>query len=273
MSNYRQPTTIAFDAATAPTNPNALNDEFAASRPGILNQPGFAVLDPKWHTWDPGGVLTFKAIDVRRQMLLLRSNGDKQWCGIMQNLPLPAVGHTVDCTIYARVAFADIDTVDAFSPISAGIVLGRDLVGAPDTSFFGTVELGALKQDMGGGVLSSQGAAACQTYAGFDVPGTPYAEIPYVTDGYMRLRLRQALAAGPVWSVDVFAEFSISGGIGWLPMTDALSGSVPYRQVALGVRSVAGNEVGHYFDFFRVDVADIDSNASTTGDTQTLGAV
>lgn len=271
MSNYRQPTTIAFDAATAPTNPNALSDEFAASRPGILNQPGFAVVDPKWKLWDPGSVLTFKAIDVRRQMLLLRTNGDKQWCGLMQNLPLPAVGHSVELAIYARIAFADIDTDDTFDPTSGAIILGEDLVAHPDTSALRSVELSVQKTGSPPTILAP--SVVSQTYGGFDFPGTPLALSPYAQDVYLRVRLKQALAAGPLWTIDAYWDVSMSDGIGWMPLVDQIGGSVPYKQLAIGVRSQANVEVGHYFDFLRVELTAVDDIAATTGGVQTLGAV
>lgn len=270
MSNYRQPTTIAFDAATAPTNPNGLNDEFDAVRPGILNLPGFAVLNPKWTTWDPNNVLTFKALDVRRQMLLMRTNGDKAWAGIMQNLPLPAVGHSIECAIYARVAFADVDTDDTFDPLSAGILLGEDLVATPDTSALRSVELVTVKS---GSPATVQPAIMSQSYAGYDFPGTIFGQLSIPQDAYLRVRIKQALAAGPVWTVDAYFDVSPSGGVGWIPLADQLGAIVPYRQVALGVRSLGGVEVGHYFDFFRVELTAVDDVAATTGGAQTLGAV
>jgi hypothetical protein len=270
VSNYRQPTTIAFDAATAPTDPNALNDEFNASRPGIQNQPGLAVLSTKWATWDPGSVLTFKALDVRRQMLLMRTNGTKQWCGIMQNLPLPAVGHSIECAIYARVAFADIDTGDTFDPVSAGIVLGENLVASPDTSALRSVELVTVKA---GNPATVQPGIMSQTYAGYDFPGTVLGQLTIPQDAYIRVRLKQALAAGPVWTVDAYFDVSASDGVGWIPLADQIGAVVPYRQVALGVRALGEVEVGHYFDFFRVELTAVDDVAATTGGAQTLGAV
>jgi hypothetical protein len=270
VSNYRQPTTIAFDAATAPQQPNGLNDEFSASRPGILNLPGFAVLDPKWHTWDPGGVLTFKSLDVARQMLLMRTNGDKQWAGVMQNLPLPAVGHSVECAIYARVAFADIDTDDTFDPVSAGIILGEDLVASPDTSALRSVELVTVKA---GNPATIQPAIMSQAYAGYDFPGTVFGQLTIPQDAYIRVRIKQALAAGPVWTVDAYWDVSNSAGIGWMPLADQIGAIVPYKQVAIAARSLGGVEVGHYFDFFRVELTAIDDVAAGTGGVQTLGAV
>jgi hypothetical protein len=270
VSNYRQPTTIAFDAATAPQQPNALNDEFSQGRPGIQNLPGFSVLDPKWHTWDPGGVLTFKAIDVRRQMLLMRTNGDKQWAGVMQNLPLPAVGHSVEVAIYARVAFADIDTDDTFDPMSAGIILGEDLVLHPDTSALRSVELVTVKA---GNPATVQPAIMSQGYVSYDFPGTVFGQLTIPQDAYLRVRLKQALAAGPVWTVDAYFDVSPSLGVGWVPLADQLGAIVPYKQVAIAGRSNAGVEVGHYFDFFRVELTAVDDVAAGTGGVQTLGAV
>lgn len=270
MSNYRQPTTIAFDAATAPQQPNGLNDEFSAGRPGILNQPGFASLDAKWVTWDPGGVLTFKAIDVQRQMLLMRTNGDKQLAGIMQNLPLPNDGHSIELAIYARVAFADIDTDDTYDPMSAGIILGENLADRPDTSALRSVEYLSTKQGALPPVI--QTALYAQSYAAYDFVGSPQGILQTPNGACLRIRLKQALA-GESWTVDAYFDVSDSDGIGWLPLADQLGAVVPYRQVALAARAQANVEVGHYFDFFRVELTAIDDMRAGIGGVQTLGPV
>jgi hypothetical protein len=272
MVEYRQPTYVPFDPATAPLNPHALSDEFTAKRPGILNVPGFALLDPKWVVWDPGDVLTFSALDVRRQMLLLRTDGDKQWAGVMQNLPIPTVnGTSTEFALYTRCMFADVEAGAATFQSQAALLLGEDLVGSPDTSFLFSAEL-TTAVDGGSPPVTVSGQLSSASYSGYDMPGGLLAQGAAPTNLYFRVRIKQLLTGGPTWTTTAVHEVSFDG-IGWVPMTAAASGNVPYRQVALAVQSRNNTETAAYFDFFRLELTPQSDSVATIGDAQTFGAV
>jgi hypothetical protein len=274
MSGYRQPYNLPFNPSNAPLQGNARNDEFNAKRPAIVGAPNFIQVDPKWQTYDPGGVLTFAGVDPQREMLMLSTNGDKQICGLRIDLPVPTVvGESVSYALYTSVFFAQFEanvTAEQTTRMDAGIVLCEDIQANPDTSFMYLNGIALVTQTNTFAIAESVGIV--ENFIAFDDPGTGLAESAFGTPSAVRFRMRQTLVSPGVYSVTAYADQS--NGVGWVPMTQSAGGNVLYRQMLLGIRSVGGIGVSALFDYFRFEVLeDVEQGDITTGYAQTLGAV
>lgn len=274
-----------YSATRQDTFGNVLDDDFQNARPqhtvGGAPTIGFAALADKWKRWDPAGVLDFAGVDTRLQMLLLRSSGDKQWCGVHQPLPVPsAAGESVECVIYARTMLATIgdtpigDGIPDLGPIPFGLFLAGDLSGMPDTAPLTALGPQVFRE---GGI--SSGYVLVTDYIAYDGSGYTTggaAEGPFPAATYYRVRLRQTRDTEGTFSAEVAFEFGAVGN-DWFPLcqyaAQGNSDSPVYRSVGLGLRSYDHQSAAAYFDLFRVVPQAYGDTAPTLGGVNATGGV
>lgn len=274
MSDYIQPYQIAFAGLTPPLKPHVFNDEFGQQRPLAIPGLPYVALDPKWIAWNPGASISTAAIDVARRMAFLSGGGDKAWGGRVQALPLPAAGAAVQYTVYMRMVqgFVEGEGAAVFNELLWGMVVGEDLVGAPDTSPF--VSLQASIQNPG--VTPTQAldavmeTSAWSNYAAINVPDAIVATGWPLT--FMRARIRQALSIGLVWNTSIAFDVSATGE-GWMRVQQYDGIATPMRHCGFAQRSVGGQGMLNFCDFARLVLQPQGDLITTSGERQQLGSV
>lgn len=284
-SAYRQYYETPFNPVTPSGVGNSLDDSFDNTRPQWTDEetseplPGFALLEEKWREWDPAEVLQFSGVDTRMQLALLRTNGDKEWCGYYQPLPLPGnVGTSVELAIYLGIQLASAvpaggdENVD-MGPLPFGLVLGEDFDTLPDTSGFVVVGAGQLQQVSSIPIAGGQGQVL--SAIAFDDPGTQQA-VGAGMPRWVRLRLRQRRTGLTDYDADARFECGFYG-TDWQHMvtmpTVLGAGSAAYKSIGFAAASLENAEFAVRFGPFRVVEQAYDDSGSTIGTSQQLGAV
>lgn len=304
MAQYSTAYRTPFDANNAiGRGSNPRDDDFRQTSPQLkvngLAVPGFVALESKWKKWDPFSIVSFAAVDPVRQMAMLRTVGNgvpsaKAWAGYVQAMPLPAlpafaasvggappppVSAAIEYTVYQRLVVGDVQQSGAFDDASIALVLGEDLIDAPDTSQIVTAGLVMTRASGGLGTMETLSVPAMSFVAVGD--GIPYWRFRSVsgleTGIYVRARIRtyveRATAeADPVWQTTVHCDYSQAGD-GWLRMSSQEL-TIPIRHAGFAVQSTDGFSVTSYTDLFRVDVAQgVDDVARAVGGGLSLGSV
>lgn len=288
-SSYRQPSyEIPFNAAApAGGRGNPLDDSFAQLRPqayeiddATVAIPGYVGLDAKWNLWDEGEVLDFAAIDPRIGMCLLQTSGDKQWCGAFQQFPIPTVnGQILQAAIYMRAQFAFFDseggTTGTIPALNYGLILGQNLLAAPDTSQLLTI--GGQFQQVYSDGPNSAGILQAANFAGYDgvlgVGGAWSAGFPSAT--YFRIRSYAKRNGASDYDGAYGFDASVNGTDWICVYQTTLAESAPnlFESIGFGVRSADGVTFGAYFSDFSVVSQDLGDYTPMSGGTQQLGPV
>lgn len=244
-SSYLQPYLKPIAGDVPPLHPTPYNDEFDAQQP----TENVAWVQPasKWVPWDPGGVMTFALIDPRIRMLEVMGEGEKQWYGRYQALPVPAVGSFAVYHLYARALNSRINTGNNFADQLFGMVLAEDLETDPETSTMFSIHsrLARIGTVMEGNTQATE-------WAGYDSIALPDGEINCGWPmQYFRARVSTDVTPGPTYNTEIRMDAS-ADGIGWQPVTRYTGLSIPIRHVALAQRSIGEVSFNTYFDFIRM---------------------
>ncbi len=289
MGNYRQIYTVPFDGALPAQQDNGLSDSFSTGSVQLVNNigqpvPGFTIIDPKWSRWDPGNLITFAGVDATIQMAVLRATGAKPWCGYLQSLPLPEVGTTSEQVFSMRALLGPVSGLatigGGYGPVSAGLVLGRDLVANPATDSFRV--LGPQLALSGTSPQGVNQVVVLQDVAAFDSPSTPLSE---ALTGWQFVRVRVSQQRVDANTINVRESWEISmSGCDWTVLYAATNNgadiSVAYRTVgfALSIGTSFTPSPDPYsgqvlVDFFTTQTQAYSAGGGLVGGTQTLGAV
>jgi hypothetical protein len=276
---------LPFDGAVAPGGVgSSLSDSFSNSRPAYLDSldavvDGFAELQDKWHTWDPGDVLRFDGVDARLQMAFLRSVGNKQWSGKFQQIPLPtAIGESVDYHFYLRAFMAQASDTDAspdIGPFQLGLFVGANLLDNPESG--GIVFVGSEQIRADTPPSSSFGVVTAYAYDAYNSIALPLGagrEGPWPTCTYFRIRLRQTRDAEAQYTSLFACEYGVTGA-DWMPIITLppnVQAAPLYQSVGFGVNG-AGSQVSAYFDLFAAVPLSYSDLTPGIGGSQPLGAV
>lgn len=285
-SNYRQPIyDIPYNGVVPPGGiGNALDDDFNATRPELVIDdtivPGYVALDAKWRLYDPSGNEPFFGIDPRVQMCLLSGDPEKAWIGLYQQLPsnlLPTtIGQTKDVTVYLRATLAFIEgSADLFDGLRFGLLLGDDLLAAPNTSQLIAVgpRLNRVADD--DDVTTLEGAIESCEFLTFDGLAIPTGRLAagWPAASFLRLRLSQTMNGEGDFSYSYGADAGSSGNDWSELFADEITGaSGPLKSVGFGLNS-NGTGIATYVDLFRVLEQPLGDLTRTIGGMQQLGAV
>lgn len=291
LATYRGP----FDATIAPLRgADPRDDDFRQTSPQFkvagLAVPGFVALEKKWLTWDPANVIALACVDPVRQMMILKCSGAiKAWAGMVQKMPVPtlvgtALEATIEYTVYGKTVCGDVATDGEHEVVHAGLVLGEDLIGMPDTSQLIAAGLTLYRQistggDMGGGgVVGSQCAPSMSQFVTYDAPALPaYIATGLCTQAYTRARVRASVSRESTgepleYETDVWCDLSFDG-VGWLRMATA-NMPAPIMHAGFGIQSNSALDVAMFLDLFRVDVHQgVDDLLKAVGGSDIAGAV
>lgn len=271
-SPYLQPFDIAFAGAAPPIQPgSSINDEFRNQAPMVGN---FVGLDPKWQIFNPGTNLGISVVDQLRQMAYLATiaelpSGQKQWCGVFQDLPQPDVGATLQYQVYIRSLVGYLPASN-FTDQCQGLLIGVDMAGAPTTTDLWSVHSNVVRT-LGAVEASIQSAE----FASYDAPLAPEGSIEGQLMEWLRARIvTQRTGPGPAdYDNEIYFDAS-ANGVGWIGVTQFTGITQPLRHVGLGLRPTDGQFFVSYFDFLRYyQVALVAGETLTTGGLQYLGAV
>jgi hypothetical protein len=252
-TSYFESFSVPFDPRVPPIYPaSTLSDEFRAQSPSLLSMPGFVAIDPKWTKFEPGSIkLAGVGIEPQRQMLLLSGSAPKNWNGVMQDLPIPIVGETLNYSIVARGlnAFVQADALADYAVMSWGLLLGENMRVAPTTTdLWGCfAQLSRTSNAIAAATMTS-GPIAYDSPAGHDS----------IWDGvalnWFRADVQIHQVSPGVFTTNLAFHVSESGA-SWQNLY-VYSLDVPLRQFALAQRSQAIDDgpnvgLGTWFDLVR----------------------
>lgn len=269
-SSYRQSWVKPIAGDVPPLKPTIYDDEFSAQRPLAAGfPPGVVLVQPssKWTEWDPGAVSSyFAAIEPRSQMLWLGGNGDKQWSGMFEALPLPAAGETLTYTLTVRALLGEYNRFDDHGPYAWGLVLGENLVLEPDTSGLWAVY---NRSSRVGTDLAVATEAA--TFVSYDAP--PVADGAVVgAYPYLRAKVATENELG-VYNTQL-RFFASVDGLSWFPLAEYVDLALAIRHAALAKQTTANQPFNALFDFIRSsDPADETAAVLDGGSFQRFGTV
>lgn len=282
MSEYLQPYQIAFAGSDPPLYPHVVNDEFVRQKPAILpplpppvlpaaGQYTYVALDPKWSVWNPGNNINFRAIDTRRRMAMLSGTGDKVWGGIAQPLPLPTLGQTLQYTLYARLVPGFIEVVGnaAYNAQQYGLLIGENLLGAPTTSPFVSVQVSQSHLLVANPITAEMQCAAFANYNAANAPDQIVSSAWPLT--CVRARIQQTQNGDTTWNSSLTFDVSDTGE-GWRTVM-RYTFTQPQRHFAFAQRSVNNVPQCNFCDYVRLFVQEPTDQLSTTGERQQLGSV
>jgi hypothetical protein len=211
-------------------------------------------------------------IDPTRQMALITGSVAKAWHGMMQDLPVPAVGldNAIAYTIIARMlnAFVQSSVNDDWGPMSYGLLFGPALRSAPTTTPLWTVCSQLTRTS--GGVGAETITAALTDFSG---PVTPDGVSNYGPPGvWFSGQVLTAQTAPGVFDTDLILSVSDTGE-SWQRIWYYELGNVALRQVALAQRSVNDVGLGTWADFIRYYPYESGDDKPTVGQVLQLGSV
>ena len=246
VSTYKQPFAIPLAGAVPPVKPlSTVNDEFTIQKPAAP-LGGFVMPEPKWVEWDVDDVLSASYVDPRLQLLQLAGNGEKQWAGRYEALPVPVIGQTMSYFLIARLFNAFVDNGGAnFTDLLAGMLLCEDIAANPSTSGFVSIHqrFARIGDVMEGNIQATE-------WASFDGIALPDGEINCGWPlQFVRAQISTQVTAGPVYATTLTLTAS-ADGIGWQPVS-RYELDHPIRQVALAQRATGETPFSTYFDFIR----------------------
>src|SRR5205085_2439802 len=286
---YGQPSyELPFNAAAAAGGVgNTMSDQFSNLRPQLFDdaeqpQPivGFAELESKWLTFDPGSALLFAGVDTRLGMAKLTVSGSKSAAGVYQAIPLPTVqGETKQLAFYTRCVCAEArpeEGADAsINPAPWGLALADGLDANPSGSglhIIGGVFARTVLAGDGSGVTV---AGSYNTLVAYDGLATLETELLYGLPQWFRWRLRQTLtdAETQEFAVDAECDFSLNG-FDWQTAGILSFSGNPFKSIALVVQGTSSAQLSMYTQaFVAAEQAFDDLSPLGLGNQQQLGAV
>jgi hypothetical protein len=274
MTSNKQSYSVPFDPRVPPVFPaSIINDEFRAQSP-IIDSVGprkFVSLDPKWSNFVPGVGSTFAAqIDPIRQMAQMSGIQEKRWGGIMQDLPIPAVGEQIGYYIVARVlnGWVDSSANADYGPQAFGMLFGDTMRDNPEASqlwFNGT-----MLQRVGSEVTAEGLTSDLLTYEGTLVPdGACPLPAPYLSAQIISVQI----SPGVFESQIVFGQSQDGIFFQELYTYADLEHSIPQFAIA---QQTQAQGMGTFLDFVRyypIAVGDDLSSDPPNGQILQLGSV
>jgi hypothetical protein len=250
MTSNKQSYSVPFDPRVPPVFPaSTINDEFRAQSP-VIESAGprkFVSLDSKWSNFVPGVGSTFAAqIDPIRQMAQLSGVQDKKWGGIMQDLPVPAVGEQIGFHLVTRMLNGWMDSSGNadYGPQFYGILLGDTMADNPEASQLWC--LVALLQRTGSELTGETMTSDLLNYEGTIVPdGQCLGPSQYL----MAQVLSAQLSPGVFESQITFAVSQ--DGIFFQDLYVYVDLPVSLPQFALSTQTTDGVGMGTFVDFIR----------------------
>lgn len=253
MTSYFQSFSAPFDARVPPVYPaSTINDEFRQPYPVI---PGagpikFVELDPKWSTFVPGLASTLAAqVDPVRQMLQLSGVAPKQWAGVMQDLPVPALTDEfgIGYNLVTRMLPGFNLSNGEWGPAYWGMLLGDTMRSAPETSqLWGvatTMQLD-LASELSGSTIGFQ-------LLDFSAPIVPNGECQILPFQYLSAEVFSVQTAPDVFESQITFGVSMDG-IFFQRFARFEDLSEPLRQVALAFQTALPDPgMGVFADFIR----------------------
>lgn len=289
MTEYRQ---TMYETPFDPRVPggsigNTMSDPFTNQRPQLLDDdeaqtpiPGFAEIDPKWLTYNPGGSLLVAAVDTRLRIAKLTVDGSKRAAGVYQQIPLPAIGETKEYAFYARVtcgeAIPEEGSGTAIGVCTFGLAVANDMQGDPLGTGFIVAGGYFTRQALDDPPASISNQAASIQLLGYDglaqqLGGFPFGAMPQ----WVRWRVKQQQTSADNYVVDLACDHSVNG-FDWL--TSAVipqSEGDPMKSIGFIVQSVDGARLSMFVQSFTAAEQAFDdlSSAPTVGNQQQFGAV